>query len=150
MIITISIKPHLKRFILKYYNTEEPLKIDSTEYLGDAFTSLGLALNRSKRLGYTNKEYSETLDVQLNFELKNTILGERDYFEINNRLEKIFKSTMYQWALAYTHARSFAAKGIRDFLKYYRVDTLVSQDSAYRAWMRYHHREYEREMTAVS
>ncbi|MCK5102338.1 MAG: hypothetical protein KAI29_06425 [Cyclobacteriaceae bacterium] len=55
---------------MKYFQFERSIKIDATEYLGDVFVSLGLAMNLSKKSNFTYQEYSASLVIELNKELE--------------------------------------------------------------------------------
>ena len=146
----ISLKPHLKKFLLKKSQTQEPIKIESHDYLGDVFVSLGLASNRGKKPFLNKEQYPSTLVFEFNRELSRCQPTDRDLLDINKRLEKIFKESMYEWALCAIAMGSFSSKGIKAFLSYYNVENHYSWDTAYRAWMRYYHKEYEREKVSLS
>jgi hypothetical protein len=151
MELKVPVKPHIRKFLLKKYDTVEPIKISSQEYLGDVFTSAGLSLNRrNKRYSITAEDYDSHILLDLNFELSQFSLSNQVLKEINVRLEMIFKNTMYDWTLATVMNGGFASKGLKNFLAYYRVQNDYSFETAHRAWSRFINNEYDRKKVCVS
>lgn len=140
---TISIKPHLKKFLLKYLNTCEPVKLDSTHVLGKIFIAINTVHRDSNQIKFTEHEYRETLTFSFSTDIKRP--KKRDLNKVNIYFDMLFKDMMYQWALSELSSGGTASDGLRNFLKYYGI----SEDdyawlNAHRAWMRYTKREYKK------
>ena len=143
MKISISIKPHLKKFILKYLNTAEPVKLDGTHVLGKIFIAVNAVHHDSHAMKFAEKEYSETITFAFSYDMKRP--KKRDLNKVNRYFDMLFKEMMFQWALSELASGGTASDGLRNFLRYYNI----SEDdyawlNAHRAWMRYNKREYKK------
>lgn len=142
---TISIKPHLKKFILKYLNTSEPIRIDSNNVHGKVFMAVSVA-HPDASFKMIEDVYSESLTFFLNKDLVRMRPKKREMQKINVYFDRLFKEILFQWAISAISAGDSASDGLRNFLKYYNI----SEDdypwlNAHRAWMRYRKREYKKD-----
>ena len=150
MELTIFVKPHLKKFLPKYLNTIEPIKIDSTNVHGKVFIAVSMT-HPDVAIKFTEKEYPCPLSFSMNKDLIRIRPKKKDIQKINVYFDKLFKEIMFQWALSAIYSGGFASEGIRNFLKYYRIsEDDYSWPNAHRAWMRYSRREYENTCPVVS
>jgi hypothetical protein len=147
---TIYVKPHLKKFLPKYFNTKEPIKIDSTNVHGKVFVAVSV-VQQDTLSKFSDQSYSDRLVFDLSHELQRIRPKKRDIQKINIYFDKLFKEIMYQWALASLMSGTYASEGLKNFLDYYRIsEDDYSWNSAHRAWMRYYRKEYEKNCAIVS
>ena len=148
---SIYVKPHLKKFLPRYFNTPEPIKIDSTNVHGKVFTAVSVVQQDTLKLDFTEDGYSKKISFFLSNDLKRIKPKKRDMVKINVYFNKLFMEIMFQWALSALHQGNTASDGLRAFMTYYRID---EDDypwlSAHRAWMRYVKREHEKKCTMAS
>ncbi len=141
----INVKPHIKKFVLKYLNTDEPVKIRNKDVHGKVFMSISWVQKDTRKIKFNDADYPETLAVDLNHDASRQRPRRRDLEKINVYFDKLFKEIMFQWILAAITSGDSASDGIRRFLKYYRIsEDDYSWHSAHRAWMRYRKQEYKK------
>ncbi len=150
MEIAINIKPHLKKFLLKYFNTSEPIPILSNNVHAKVFIAVAV-VHPDAYQKFTKEEYNESIKFKLNYDLGRARPKPRELQKMNIYFDKLFKEMLYQWALSSLCAGDFASTGIRNFLSYYNIsEDEYSWSVAHRAWQRYHKREYVKSRAAVS
>lgn len=150
MEIAINIKPHLKKFLLKYFNHPEPIPILSNNVHAKVFIAVAM-VHPDVTQNFKNKEYSESLSFKLNYDLIRYRPKPTQLHKVNIYFDKLFKEIMYQWAISAQCSDNFASGGIRNFLKYYNIrEDEYSWDVAWRAWQRYKNQEYTKSRAFVS
>lgn len=148
---TIYVKPHLKKFIPKYFNAKEPIKIDSTNVHGKVFTAVSVVMPDASIKNISQNDYPCPITFFLNKDLNRIRPKKRDLHKLNVYFDKLFKEIMFQWVLSSISAGGYASDGIKNFLKYYNIsEDDYSWNSAHRAWMRYYRKEYEKTCPLVS
>ena len=148
---TIYVKPHLKKFLLRYFNTAEPIKIDSTNVHGKVFMAVSLVHKDAVNVKFSDQEYSSPLSFDLSHEMKRIRPKKRDLLKINIYFDKLFKEAMFQWTIATWEAGQTESDGLRNFLRYYRIsEDEYSWLNAHRAWMRYKSAEFKKKCAVAS
>jgi len=147
---TIYVKPHLKKFLPRYLNTAEPIKMDSTNVHGKVFVAVGAA-HPDAVIKYNQHEYPCELIFCLNDDMKRLRPKKKEMMKINIYFDKLFKEIMFQWVVATIRNGGYAVEGIKNFLEYYHIsEDDYSWNNAHRAWMRYIRKDYEKRCAEVS
>ncbi len=133
--IKIPTKTHLKKFLLKMYDTKEPFKLDMN-------TSLGRNLMSSMvdKIEYVNISdlYQDTLQVTLSkrFEKRGPRIKRLIY--INALLEEMFKEHMILWIYAKSDEGVNPNQSTKDFLQFFNIDeSEYTYAAAYKLWQKY-------------
>lgn len=144
-IVTIRTYPHIKKFIEKFYRTDEEgtVRIDSHTMAG---VLIGITLDNKHKIAATKVErMSVEMSLSLNTKNSRKSLTNPVLLQFNIEFDKLFKEQLYNWVIAQSKVGVPVSDAIRNFMKEYKIyEGEYSYDNAYRAWIRYKNDEYNR------
>ncbi len=132
------VNPRVKKFMEKEFKkADEPVFINSAEVKDSLFRVLfEMAQEYPSIISIKFQEYSQCVLPSPMGNLEN----------INSLFDRELKKAMFQWIIDSIVSGGFAMSGIRRFLEHYNIsEDDYAELSAHRAWMRYFHREYQKE-----
>jgi len=137
-IINIPTRTHLKKFLLKMYDTAEPFKLDER-------TSLGKNLMSSlvDKLEYVNVNelYTDKLQVALSSRMAKRGPRIKRLVYINSLLEEMFKEHMITWIFCKSTEGINPSQSTKDFLAFYQIDeSEYTYAAAYKLWQKHKQR----------
>lgn len=136
MIITINVKPLVKKVILRSEGFE-PIAAHLNTLLGRLIqANVGKGTKKSKPVDYD--EYTDTLDIALPSSITDYSYNRVKLSLINETYYQKFKQDMFLFITAQRSAGLSIQKAIENFLQYYNVkDEEYSIETARREWNRY-------------
>lgn len=142
-LVTVSILPHLKKFIYKFYDLpkDQPVKVEMTSSMGIA---MKFALRDKKKLhrNYSDKLNEESIQFELCHRLKKLSLSPALIKSFNQHYHRIFKEQMRLWVMAQWEVGINNRQAIMSFLKYFNIkENEYSYESAQRDWLRFKNKE---------
>lgn len=143
---TISVFPHVKKFMLKTFPHDNGVfKIEEWNTLGSLVT-LCLIDNRAwKNRNFSNDDdyfkdkLTEQITIILNKEQMELSPREYKLMRVNSEMNRLFKEHLFTWVHSQYKVGMPAHKACRSFLEYYKLDpdgTEYNIDNAYKAWQR--------------
>lgn len=140
--ISIPVKPHLKKFILKRYGQVEPLQVAENSVIGKHIMSM---LIDKRDFENSNDEYSDIIQLQLSQAMYKRSPRIKNLIRINYYLENDFKEALFIWVHAKIDSGINPYNATREFVEFYNFSpTEYTHDAAQRAWLRHKNGEYER------
>ena len=140
---TIPILPHLKKFILKFHRTNEPLKVEATNSVGIVLQRV--VTNKKKVNPKDIDRYTDRLRVDLNKVISNWECRPSYLIMFNVEYDRFFKECLFTWVLSQENMGINNSQAIKNFLEYYNIrEDEYSWNTAFRAWTRWKNGEYSR------
>lgn len=142
--VDLSILPHLKKFIYKFYDLPEglPVEVNLKNGMGIAMKHV---LREKKKL---HKSYNERLSDSITFvissDLAHLSLTPAFLLNFNLHFDRIFKEHLRQWVIAQWELGISNRQAIKNFLNCYKIkESEYSYDNAQRDWLRFKNKEYD-------
>ena len=139
--VTIPICPHIRKFILKYYNVTEPVTVKMGTLLATRFNYVF----RMKQKRYNRKieRITEEMTFRLCYDLYRLNNDVNKGILINNEMDQMFRACLCHWVQAYQFLRIPERKGVKDFAKFYELsEDDFGLESLYKIWMRFKNRPH--------
>jgi hypothetical protein len=133
--IKIPTKPHLKKYLLKQYDQQEPFRLDER-------TSIGKNLMSSvvDKLEYVNvsDHYTTTLEITLSTRFTKRGSQVKRFVYINSLLEEMFKEALILWIYCKGTEGTNPSLAAKDFLAFFGIDeSEYTYAAAYKTWQNY-------------
>lgn len=147
-IVDFPILPHLKKYIYTFYRLDksEPVPVNMRSSIGIAMKHI---LREKKKVNKKDIDrYSERVSFDLcdrlgRFQLKYSLV-----IQFNIEYDRVFKENLRQWVMAQFENGVNNRVAVMNFLKYYNIkEDEYSYESAYRDWLRFKRKEYDRKLT---
>ena len=136
-VITINVRPLVKKVILKSEATKEPISVQLNTFLGRLIhASVGKDTKKSKPADYD--DYSETLTLELPTSITDYSYNRVKLSLVNETYYHKFKSDMFLFITAQRSAGLSIQNSIDNFLRYYNVkEEEYTPETVRREWNRY-------------
>lgn len=136
----IPIKPHLKKWYLKNFDLEEPVKLEEDSLLGSHVVAI-LQDKRSrtdpKNTLFGRDDITDKLDVILSSTMERRSPRIGKLIRINVFLHHLFQNSLIVWVKSQGNADLNAYTAVKNFLSFYAIDEKeYSLDGAYKLWQR--------------
>ncbi|HEY3406435.1 MAG TPA: hypothetical protein VGK59_23770 [Ohtaekwangia sp.] len=139
---TIPTRKHLKKFLLRYYDTREPVMIDNHTSLGRAVLS---ALVLKMQYVPDGHDHNDTLQLQLSSRVTERTLRTKQLITINNHLDEMFEEALITWIHAQGTEGVNPNLACKSFLSFFKIEeSEYSYDAAYKRWQRFKTRAAEK------
>lgn len=140
--VEIKVLPHLKKFILKFYKQQQPVKVDFNTSMGMAFDSI---LRKKAVYRKDRDRYTASLRFLLNDDLSKLSLQHSFLIQFNVVYDRIFKEQLYSWVMGQAYLAASDSQAVRNFLAYYSIsESELSFDTARTIYLRYKTDYFER------
>jgi len=136
--ITIPTKPHLKKYLLKIYDQQEPFRLDETTGLGKNLMS-----SLVDKVEYINvsDQYTARLTLSLATRFAKRGAQVKRFVYINSLLEEMFKEALFLWIYCKGTEGTNPSQACKDFLAFLGVDeSEYTYAAAYKCWQTYKQR----------
>ncbi len=145
--VTISIKPHLKKFLLNRFKQKEgPIDVTMNNFLSELIHDIW---RDGRRKVNGNDAYTDCIEIRVTQFFERRSLTPYQLSRLNLKLDKMFRECMYIWIESQRNIGVPAYKASEGFLKYMGIkESEYSKETAYRSWSRYINKEYHRNRAA--
>ena len=148
-IVDFPIYPHLKKFILKFYDLREGevVQVGMNNSIGIAMKHV---IREKKPLQRDIEKMTDRIQFELCTDIAHCEIRYSYIIAFNKSYNKVFKDHLILWIKAQAKAGINARQSVINFLKEYELDeNEYSYDSAYRHWTRFKSPKKRREKLTV-
>lgn len=132
---TISIKTHLKKFMLKHFDEAEPFKLDSNTSIGKKLLS---SVKEKREYENMNEQVTDTIQLKLSTRFAARAPRAKHLTYLNTLLEEMFRESLILWVYAQGEQGVNPNQSTKGFLRFYGIEEReYSYDAAYKIWQRF-------------